>query len=221
MLNSPAVEHRWRLMLVDDHPLFREGVAALLAQHPEYLTVAQASDGLEAESQAKIHQPDLVLMDISMKNGNGIDASLRLKARFPAMKILALTMHANPEMVQLALQAGIDGYLLKESAATELVKALQQLTCGRRYISAELNDCLLSLVNQDVQLSEKINLLSLRERQVFQLLAEGLNNQEIADKLHLSIKTVETYRSRLLQKLQLKDLVALTKLALRLGIVQA
>ena len=221
MLNSPAVEHRWRLMLVDDHPLFREGVAALLAQHPEYLTVAQASDGLEAERQAKIQQPDLVLMDISMKNGNGIDASLRLKARFPAMKILALTMHANPEMVQLALQAGIDGYLLKESAATELVKALQQLTCGRRYISAELNDCLLSLVNQDVQLSEKINLLSLRERQVFQLLAEGLNNQEIADKLHLSIKTVETYRSRLLQKLQLKDLVALTKLALRLGIVQA
>lgn len=208
-----------RILLADDHPLFMEGLGALLARQPEMEVVGQASDGRDAIRQAASLKPDVVLMDISMPGLNGIEAAGRIKEAQPTVHVIMLSMHDTAEHVYLALRAGAAGYLLKDSVGREVVDAVRAVSAGKRYLSTRIA----SLAAIEERLNARadaspLESLSAREREVLQLVVEGKSSAEIAALIHLSPKTVETYRSRLMQKLGLADVPALVKFALQHGL---
>jgi DNA-binding NarL/FixJ family response regulator len=219
-LEAPAEEEivGLRVLLADDHAMIRDGLKALLEREGGFTIVESVADGHAAIAAARSLSPDLVVMDVSMPRMNGIEAARAIAEAVPAVKILILSMQGGPEQVYRALQAGAHGYLLKDSAGTELIAAVRMIQAGRRYLSQAIDEKAVSdyLSGRDAPLER----LSPRERNILQLIVEGHSNTETARILSLSVKTVETYRSRMMQKLEIGDLPALVKFALEHGVTQ-
>lgn len=212
-----------KIIIADDHAVVRDGLKMMLESKGDLEVVAEAEDGLQAIQKAMEFKPDVILMDISMKNMNGIEATRRIKEDYPEIKIVILSIQSSSEDIYRALQAGATGYLLKESAGIEVIEAVRAVFNGRRYLSRKVDDILIdSYIFEREQSNSKgpLDLLSSREREVLQLVAEGKSSNEIAKMLFLSVKTVETYRSRLMQKLGIKDLTELIKFAIKHRLTQ-
>jgi DNA-binding NarL/FixJ family response regulator len=203
-----------RVLLADDHALMREGLSALLSAEPDIAIVAQAANGREAVRQAAELKPDIALLDISMPDMNGIEAARIIREKNPATRVIMLSMHADSENVSRALSAGAMGYLLKESASSQVVSALRAVHAGRRFLAPGINMTMPSPSAGRTPLEG----LSTRERQVLQLVAEGKSSAEIAGIVHLSPKSVETYRSRTMRKLGIDSVASLVKFAILNGI---
>jgi len=209
-----------RLLLADDHTILVEGLKALLA--PEFDVVATAGDGRAVLEAAEKHQPDLILLDISMPGLNGIEAARRLKQSNPDAKLIILTMHGDLSYVSAAFHAGASGYVLKQSAATELVTALHEVASGRRYVSSLIEERLGAEVPAFLRRSKTLAAdLTSRQREVLQLVAEGRVRKEIAQILGVSVKTVEFHKQKITEKLGIHTDAALTAYAIRHGIASA
>ena len=209
-----------RLIIADDHRLFRIGLKQVIAKQSGCEVVGEAATGLEALAAVREHNPDVVLMDISMPELNGIEAARRITAEYPDVHVIILSMHTDQRYVLEALRAGAKAYLLKDSAPLELFTAIHRVRQGQRYVSAQigakLNTDLLSVL-QPVE-DSAFRTLSAREREVLQMIAEGKTTRQIADKLNVSPKTVETHRGHIMDKLKLYTVAELTKYALREGL---
>jgi len=211
------------VFLADDHAVLREGLKLLLESQNDIKVIGEAANGRDAVRQAAKLRPDVIIMDISMPELNGIDASYQIAESCPSTKIIILSMHSAPEHILHSLKAGARGYLLKESAGKEVVQAVRTVHSGGRYLSRKISD---NLIDDYLQryagddLDDPISRLSPREKEIMQLVAEGKSSMEIANIIFLSPKTVETYRSRLMQKLNVNDIAGLIKIALKLGMIQ-
>jgi DNA-binding NarL/FixJ family response regulator len=209
-----------RLLLADDHTILVEGLKALLA--PEFDIVATAGDGRAVLEAAKAHQPDLILLDISMPGLNGIEAARRLKKSNPDAKLIILTMHGDLSFVSAAFDAGASGYVLKQSAATELVTALHEVDSGQRYVSSLIQKRLGTEIPAFLRRPKGLSAdLTSRQREVLQLVAEGRVRKEIAQILGVSVKTVEFHKQNITEKLGIHTDAELTAYAIRHGIASA
>lgn len=211
------------VFLVDDHTVVRDGLRALLEKQPDLIVIGDAANGREAVRQITQLRPNIVIMDIAMADLNGIEATQKICEAFPSIQVIILSMYFSPEHVERALAAGAHGYLLKESAGVEVVNAIRAVSAGHRYLSQKISDELIdNYTRQQKAASEGDPLvcLSAREREIFQLIAEGKSNVKIASILSLSPKTVETYRSRLMHKLGISDMSSLIKFAIQHGVIQ-
>lgn len=212
-----------RILIADDHAIIRDGLEMILSTGAGLKVIGTASDGKEAYKLAGELKPDVVVMDIAMPNMNGIEATRRIIEENPSIKIIILSMHSTSEDIFRSLQAGAMSYLLKESAGAEVKEAVHAVMAGRRYLSRKVDDILIDSYIFDRNAGQKkspLESLSTREREVLQLVAEGKTSTEIASTLYLSVKTIETYRSRLMQKLGVKDIPSLVKFALQHGLIQ-
>jgi DNA-binding NarL/FixJ family response regulator len=210
-----------RVFIADDHAVVRDGLISLLKMQPNIEVIGSASNGREAVQEVERLKPDVVVMDISMPELNGIEATLQIRDACPGTQVIVLSMHSTAEHVFRALHAGARGYLLKESAGAELIKAIRSVQSGLRYLSQKITDTVVSDYVKDRpgdQSKSPLDLLSPREREILQLVVEGKSSAEISKNLFLSIKTVETYRSRLMQKLGIKDIPSLVKFAVQHGL---
>lgn len=210
-----------RVMLVDDHPIVRQGIKSMIEKEADINIIAEASDGKEAVEKALAQSPDVLIMDVTLPVLNGLEASQQLLRRNRNIKILILSMHDNRVFIEKALNYGIKGYILKESAADEIVPAIREVYAGRFFLSSKIS----SLVIQDyVSLQKKslrirsLSILTEREREILQLIAEGLNNKEIAQKLNLSLKTVMVHRNNIMNKLDIHSQAKLIRFALKEGL---
>jgi len=208
-----------RVLLADDHAVLRDGLQALLERDPSIRVVAQACDGREAVQAAVEAAVDVVVMDIAMPGIDGIEATRELSRRRPQTRVVVLSMHANAEHVWRALQAGAAGYVVKEVAAREVVDAVHAAHDGRRHLSARVADAVVEGWLHPMRRRGPIDALSRRERQVLELVAQGRSSVSIAQALNLSPKTVDTYRSRLLHKLQVSNVAGLVRVAIECGLV--
>jgi len=211
-----------KVFIADDHAVVRDGLRALLEANPEITVVGDASDGRQAVSQVMALNPDVVIMDISMPELNGIDATHQVLEHNPKLGVIILSILGTSEHVFRALQAGARGYLLKESAGREVVDAVLNVADGRRYLSQPITETLvIDYVRQREQAQEKTPLdsLSPREREILKLVLEGRSSAEIGKQLFLSAKTVETYRSRMMRKLGITDIPSLIKFAIQHGLI--
>jgi DNA-binding NarL/FixJ family response regulator len=207
-----------RILLVDDHALVREGVSRLLEAQSDMRVVGSFSETEAAIDFAAREEPDVAIVDIAMPQASGIEVARRLRAASPDTQLLVLTMHSNPEYVHQALLAGALGYVAKESAGPVLVEAVRAVQAGRRYLSESLGTEALNRYLQGSEASDPLGRLSAREREVLRHTVEGCTIAETAQRLGLSPKSVETYRSRLMTKLAIEDLPALVKFAIRHGV---
>jgi DNA-binding NarL/FixJ family response regulator len=210
-----------RVLLADDHSVLRDGLAALLEAQDGMTVVAHAKDGREAVRKATELKPDVVIMDIVMPELDGIEATRMVRKSSPLTQVVILSMYSTTEHIFRALQAGAKGYLLKESAGAELVAAVRSVHAGRRYLSQKITETVVDGYIGEHQPTEPLAKLSNRERQILQLVAEGKSTADIAGTLFLSPKTVDTYRSRLMQKLDLDSFAALVKFAIACGLTPA
>ncbi len=211
-----------RLIVADDHRLVRAGFCLLLAGSPFFEVVAEAGDGREVLRQIRRHRPDLVIMDISMPNLNGIDALIRIKKNFPRTKVLIVSMHSDEEYIVRALRAGASGYVLKDAAVAELELAVKSVAGGRTFLGPSISR---SVVNTYLKglggRPSVLEQLTERQREILQLIAESRSTKEIAFDLRLSTKTVETHRERLMERLNIRDVAGLVRYAIRSGLVSA
>jgi len=206
------------VFLVDDHRILREGLHILLESQGDIEVVGEAEDGKKAiEGIARV-KPDVAVMDITMPELNGIEAAQIIHETLPETGIVILSIHSDLEHIFRALQAGAQGYLLKESAGAEVISAVRAVYLGRRYLSPSIRDTVMEAHMQNRQIHSPLDLLSMREREVLQLTVESHSSAAIAEKLELSPKTVETYRSRLMGKLGVHDLPELVRFAIKHGI---
>lgn len=207
-----------RILIADDHGVVAEGLKHLIEAQPDMHVVAMAGDGREVVRLARDTAPEVVLMDLSMPELNGADATRALLERDPRCRVIVLSMYADREYVRRALKAGASGYVVKRSAAKEVVDAIRAVYAGQRYLSPKVADVVIDdYAAEDKQ--DPLARLSAREREVLQLLAEGRTGAEIAARLSLSQKTVETYRARLVEKLGIRDVAGLVKFAIQRGLV--
>ncbi len=209
-----------RLIIADDHQIVREGLKNLLIKEHDLEIIAEAENGLEAIKLASALEPDIVIMDIGMPDLNGIEATRQIISEYPNIRILALSMHTTPQYITNMFNAGAQAYLLKDCAFDELVDAIRSLARGKRYISPSISDFLPTDFWDTIENKQKKSEgeLSEREKQVLQLLTEGNSTKEIGEKLHISAKTVESHRKRIMQKLKLYTIPDLTKYAIRVGL---
>lgn len=207
-----------RILIADDHAVVAEGLRSLIDAQPDMQVVGLAANGEDAVRQAADVAPDLVVMDNVMPELNGIEATRAIRRAQPEVRVLMLSMHSTSVHVDRALGAGANGYVLKESVGRELLDAIRGVHAGRRYLSKPLADALQARLSSEQQ-ADPLARISARERQVLQLLAEGHSVVEIAARLSLSRKTVETYRTRMMEKLGLEDLASLIKFAIRQHLV--
>ena len=208
-----------RIVLADDHALVRAGFRALLQSLDGIEVVAEAENGVQALELIERHLPDLVLMDIAMPGLNGLEAAARAAKSAPEVKIIILSMHANEEYVLQSLKAGAKGYLLKDAGLAELQLALESVSSGQTFLSPAISKHLIdAYVERTSDGMEPFTLLTSRQREILQLIAEGATTKEIAQKLGVSVKTVETHRTQLMQRLDIHDLAGLVRYAIRLGI---
>jgi DNA-binding NarL/FixJ family response regulator len=214
---------RHRILIVENHALLRAGLRALLAGNPSCDVVGEAADGHDALAAARLLEPDLVLMDISMPGVNGLEAIIDIKRRRSAIRIIVVTMHREEEYVQASLRAGAEGYLLKDSGSDELELAIRAVMNGKVYLSPEVSGELIHglLAGNRGGASRVTPQLTHRERQVLKLIAEGHRNKYIAEYFSLSVKTVEKHRSNLMQKLNLHNSSMLTSYAIAHGLIEA
>lgn len=208
------------ILLADDHAMVRDGLQVLLEGQPDLCVIATVADGSAAVAAAREHKPAIAILDIGMAGLNGIDTARRIGEVSPATKVLILSMHSSPEYIYRALQAGARGYLLKESAGSQLVAAVRVVHSGRRFLSDKINDTVIAEYLGDGRASSPLEGLSARERSILQLIVDGASNAEAGRILNLSVKTVETYRSRMMQKLGITDVPRLVKFAIEHGITQ-
>ncbi|MDO9043342.1 MAG: response regulator transcription factor [Desulfocapsaceae bacterium] len=206
-----------RLALVDDHAIIREGLRSLLGQNSFIEIVGEAATGRECLARIEEWRPDVVIMDISMPDINGIEVTRILKNQWPQIKVIIFSMHSTSEYIYRAFQAGTCGYVLKESIGSELINAIKAVQSNKRYLSKSLDDTDLEM-NILAAAKSPLTSLSNRERQVLQLVVEGATSASIANRLTLSPKTVETYRSRIMEKLGLHDIPSLVKFAIQHGL---
>jgi DNA-binding NarL/FixJ family response regulator len=212
-----------RIVLAEDHTILREGLRALLTADPDFEIVAEAADGREAVRFVEKQIPDLILMDLSMPRMTGMDAIREIKKRYPQTKIIALTVHKTEEYLRTTLQAGADGYVLKDATHEELMMAIESVLRGKTYLSPGVSGKVVEgyLEGKESQMPlSTLGLLSLREREVLKLIAEGYKNKEIATDLCISLKTVEKHRANLMKKLDLHNAAALTAYAIEQGLVE-
>jgi len=209
-----------RVLLADDHAVVRDGLRALLEAQPGIDVVGDVANGREAVREARQLRPDVIVMDIAMPDLNGIEATLQIQDVSPSARILILSMHSTTEHIFRALQAGARGYLLKDSAGTEVVEAVRAVHAGRRYLSQKIAATVIDDYIAERHRTSPLDSLSRRERQILQLIAEGKTSAEVGAMLFLSPKTVDTYRSRMMHKLGIGDLPNLVKFAIQNGITQ-
>ena len=207
-----------RILIADDHAVVAEGLKHLIEAQADIQVVAIVGDGREAVRVAKETRPDVVLMDLSMPELNGAEATRAIVEHDPRCRVIILSMYAEREYVRRALKSGAAGYVVKRSAAKEVVDAIRAVHSGQRYLSPRVADVVIDDYSGEPQ-GDVLEKLSAREREVLQLLAEGRSGNEIAQRLSLSPKTVETYRSRLVEKLGIRDVAGLVKFAIQRGLV--
>jgi two-component system, NarL family, response regulator NreC len=213
---------RLRIVIGDDHTLFRHGLRKILEERPDWEIVGEAGNGREAVQHAVAMQPDVIVLDIGMPLLNGIDATRQIVKRLPQTRVLILSMHSEEAYVVQALQAGAHGYMLKDSAARELIRAIAVLADGKAFFSpgvakVMLDDYVKRLSERGI--ADRYDLLSEREREIFQLVAEGRSSKDIAALLSLSPTTVETHRAHIMQKLDLHNTAELVLYAVRRGVI--
>jgi len=211
-----------RIVLADDHTVVRKGLRLLLESVPEFHVVADASNGREAVAFAEESQPNVVVMDVAMPLLNGIEAARQITAKFPQTAVVFLSMHADEGYVLKALKAGARAYLLKDSAEADLIAAVRAVSEGKAYFSPAISKMLVEDYMRQMQaraVEDSYELLTTREREVLQLLAEGKNNKEAAQLLNLSLYTVETHRANIFQKLNLHSGAELILYAIRKGVI--
>jgi two-component system, NarL family, response regulator NreC len=211
-----------RIVLADDHVVLRSGLRALLERHSDLEVVGEANDGRELLQVVADVEPDVVVADLGMPNLNGIEATLQITAKHPKVNVVILTMHSDESYVLRALKAGARGYLLKESAEADLITAIRAVSQGKAFFSPAVSallvqDYVRQLRNKGVE--DSYELLSAREREILQLIAEGKSNKEVANMLNLSLYTVETHRGNILQKLNLHSVPELILYAVRKGVI--
>lgn len=209
-----------KIVIADDHKIMREGLKALIEKQPDMEVAAEAQDGLTATKLARKLLPQVIIMDIGMPEMNGIDATRQIISENKGIKIIALSMHSDRRFVLEMLKAGASGYLLKDSAFEELVNAVHTVMTGQSYLSPRITDIVVKeyLYNLPKSESTVFNVLTVREREVLQLLAEGKSTKQIAATLNLSVKTVETHRQQIMDKLEIRTVAELTKYAIREGL---
>jgi len=203
------------IVLADDHVMFRKGVKRIIEETPGLKVTGEANDGLELLRLLKTQEPKLVLLDISMPYLRGLEATREIKQLYPRVKVILLTMHRYKEFIQQALEAGADGFLLKEDADFELLRAIQAVREGGKFISPLLSTELVDLALRDKPADDP---LTIREKTIIQLLAEGKSSKDIADLLYISVFTVRRHRENIMRKLNIKKLADLIKYALSRGI---
>jgi two-component system response regulator NreC len=211
-----------RILLADDHTVMRRGLRLLLESQPEFSVVAEAADGRQAVEQAEAAQPDVAIVDIAMPNLSGIEAAQRINGAHPQIAIVILSMHSDEGYVLRALKAGAKGYLLKDSAEGDLIEAIKAVHRGKTFFSPEITKMLVADYVQEIRtrgMEDSYDLLTSREREILQLLAERKSNKEIAVSLNLSPYTVETHRRNLQEKLNLHNLAELILYAVRKGVI--
>lgn len=211
-----------RILLADDHTVMRRGLRLLLESQPEFSVVAEAADGRQAVERAEATQPDVAVIDIAMPNLSGIEAAQRMAATLPHVAIVILSMHSDEGYVLRALKAGAKGYLLKDSAEGDLIEAIKAVHQGKTFFSPEISKMLVEDYIREIRTrgaEDSYDLLTSREREILQLLAEQKSNKEIASALNLSPYTVETHRRNLQEKLNLHSLAELILYAVRKGII--
>ena len=209
-----------KVLIADDHQIMREGLRAMLEKEHDIVVLGEAEDGRMIERLARELAPDVIIMDVAMPDLNGIEATRQIVAELPGVKIIALSMHDDRRFVLNMLKAGAAGYMLKDSAFTDLAKAIRVVMSGKTYLSHEVTDIVVKDYVSSSQPAESsaFHLLSPREREVLQLLAEGKTSAQIGEKLHISVKTVETHRQQIMIKLKIRSVAELTKYAIREGL---
>jgi DNA-binding NarL/FixJ family response regulator len=211
------------VVIADDHAIVRDGLKLLLESQPDIVVTGEARNGRDAVMQAKKLRPDIIIMDIAMPELNGIEAAYRIQQERPSVRVIILSMHSTTEHIYRSLKVGALGYLLKESAGAELVAAVRAVYNGTRYLSQKISDRVVEeYLNTQVSTGpdNPVERLTPHEREILQLVSEGKSSAEIADMMFLSPKTIETYRSRLMQKLGVSDIPSLVKLAIRYGVTE-
>jgi DNA-binding NarL/FixJ family response regulator len=206
-----------KILIADDHALLRGALAALLSKLPDVETVMEADDGRQALRLVKEQQPDLVLMDIDMPELNGLEATQRIHADFPKIKIIILSMHEREDFVAQALKAGASGYLLKNAARDELERAIKLVAAGQFYLSPAISLQAMQAVMHGTPTD--LEKLTTRQREILQLLAEGKSMRVIAESLHVSLKTVEAHRAQIMERLDIHDLAGLIRFAIHKGLI--
>ncbi len=206
-----------KILLADDHVLVRQGFKMILSAQPDLQIVGEAGNGREVLELAEKLQPDLVVMDVTMPELNGIEATRRLSDVAPRARVLALSMHKDAVYVREILRAGARGYLLKDSADADLIAAVRSIAKGEAWLSPAVSDAVLTDYRRHV--TDPLDLLTSREREVLQMIAEGKTNKEIATSLNLSVYTVEAHRGRVMEKLNLHSTGELVRFALRAGLI--
>lgn len=211
-----------RVLLADDHPLVRAGVRRVLDAEPHLIVVGEAEDGAQALAAIRTAAPDVLVLDLAMPGVDGLAVLRQAKTIRPALRIVVLTMHASPEYVARAIQSGADGYLLKESAVQDLVSAIEAVAAGRAYHSPQIQAHLASLVRNGAAAAPRdMDRLTGREREVLREIALGRSTKQIAARLGIGVRTVETHRANLMRKLDRHSVALLTQFAIREGLVEA
>ncbi len=209
-----------RVLLADDHALVRAGLRELLQKLPGVEVVAEANDGREALALVKSALPNFVLLDITMKGLSGLEAAERIVKDFPGVKVVMLSMHANEEYVLRALRAGVSGYIIKDAAIVDLELALKAVMADETYLSPTISrNVIESYLGRTEGKPSSLEQLTPRQREILQLIAEGHSTKEIAFTLKLSVKTVETHRAQLMDRLEIYDVAGLVRYALRVGLI--
>jgi DNA-binding NarL/FixJ family response regulator len=212
------------VLIVDDHPLFREGLKSLIGRHAGFEVVGEAENGKQGIKKAKKIRPDLVVMDLSLPDQSGIDVTRRIRSMLPETRIMILSMHSKIEYITKAFQAGACGYVVKESATERLVDCLKAISKGDYFLDTSLSHKVVKNLMESGEKKAKITdagykTLTPREQQIMRLLAEGLSSKDIADQLFISPKTVENHRSNIMNKLDLHSTMELVRFAAKLGII--
>jgi DNA-binding NarL/FixJ family response regulator len=220
---ASATTQKIRVLLADDHAIVRQGVKLILAGEPDIDVIAEAENGVQAVELARQLKPDVAVLDISMPRINGIEATRQIKAALPETAVLALTMHADDAYVFQLLKAGGSGYVLKNAAATDLVQAVRAARRGEAFLYPSVARAVVADYLKRLEAGEgreTYDGLTEREKEILTLVAEGATNQEIAERLYISIKTVQTHRAHIMEKLNLHDRAMLVRYAVRKGLIE-
>ncbi len=210
-----------KIIIADDHSIIRDGLKALLKEEKNIEIIGEAANGLEVIEILKKDKTDIVIMDINMPKCNGLEATKLITTNFPEVKVIALTMNDQSDSVKSMVEAGVWGYLFKDSSKHEFIQAIETVAEGRKYFNNKVFDMLLmNSENSKQEENSETNILTIREKEVLKLIAEEYSSQEIADKLFLSIKTVNAHRRNLIQKLDAKNTAALVRYALKHGLIK-